>query len=388
MFAHTGRPPEWLRRVALVFILFVPAGIGCLLAAPDEVGAQDKFLKDHSDLDSDGDVDLEDLKLFSSLRLEKDWTEIDWPSWVVADANQLWEKHYHRLFAFIYEYYGIVTSGDPLAVKNPLTRPTRIALTSTGQMWVSDPGVGSVFLLNSSRQRVGELRGFESPFGIAVDANGRLYVGDDYLNRIEVYEPDGRFVRNIGVGLIRKPVDIDIHDGLVYVADLDAAVIWVFDTLGTHKRTIRKGQLGAPMAVKVVTRLNAVLQEVTELYVADAKDHFVKVYDTQGQLLRIFGGFPTSSGSSWGWGTVTWNWKGKFVTPQSIDFDADGKIHVLDIYIQKVQILDPVTGTYEDDYGEVGDGEEQFRLPLGIVIDGAGKTLAADSQLARVEVIR
>jgi DNA-binding beta-propeller fold protein YncE len=351
---------------------------------PDTAVAEYVQHKDHSDIDEDGDVDLDDLKEFSRTKLETDWAAIDWPSWVVDPDNQRWDKHYHRLFLFIYDYWDI-DSGDPLAVKNKIVRPTRIAMKPNDEMWVTDPGVGSVFLLNSSLQRIGELRGLDQPLGIALDSSGRLYVGDDERDRIEVFEPTGRFVRSFGAGLIRKPVDIDIHKGLVYVADAEAGVVWVFDTLGEHKRTIRKGMLSSPIAVEVATRENEWLQLVDEVYVLDKNDHFCKIYDTKGVLKSFFGGFPQEEGGMW---NSTWVWKGTLPSPQSLFLDDEGMLHVLDIYLQKVQILDPYDGSYVDHYGAVGSEAEQFKLPLDIAIDSEDRVLAADSQLARVEVIR
>ena len=170
-------------------------------------------------------------------------------------------------------------------------------------------------------------------------------------------------------------MDIDIDDDdLVYVADPEASVVWVFDTLGNHVRTIRRGLLAEPVAVLVATRENELLQPVEEVYVLDKKDYFVKVYDTEGKLLRFFGGFPTSSG----WWVKTWDSDGHLVSPQSLFMDADAKPHV----------LDPVDGSYDSRYGAVGDADDEFRLPLDIETNSDGQTLVTDSQRARVGVIR
>ena len=37
---------------------------------------------------------------------------------------------------------------------------------------------------------------FDTPHGIALDSAGRLYVADRVNNRIQIFEPDGKFVAN------------------------------------------------------------------------------------------------------------------------------------------------------------------------------------------------
>ncbi len=343
--------------------------------------AKDK--KDHSDLDRDGDVDLDDLRLFAERRVEEDWDQVDWTTWI--DENSRWDKHYYRLFAFIREYFSLDTATDPLRVVHGLMRPTRLAIDTEYRMFVTDPGAGAVFFLDGDRQITAELRGFEAPLGIAVDGSHRIYVGEDVRDCVEVYDTSGRKLLSIGETLIRKPVDLDIGpDGNLYVADAEASVVWVFDLAGRHLRTIRKGMLGQPIAVDVAVRTDSAGVDVTEVYVLDKSDYCVKVYDTDGKFLRYFGGFPDKSG----WWNVTWDWEGKFVSPQSVFLDPDGKLHVLDVYLMNVQVLDAVDGAYVEDYGTVGNGLGEFRLPLDIERTELGKVLVTDADLSRVEVIR
>jgi len=65
------------------------------------------------------------------------------------------------------------------------------------------------------------------PISVAVDGENRVYVADDWNNRVQVFDPSGAYLTSIGgswssdSGEFRFPVGIDIDkDGNVYVSDL------------------------------------------------------------------------------------------------------------------------------------------------------------------------
>jgi hypothetical protein len=270
----------------------------------------------------------------------------------------------------------------PLAVKNANHRPTRLALGPNGNLYVSDAKVGSVFIYDANLQVTGEFKDLDSPVGVAVNSAGFIYIGNSRLGRVEKYNPQGQRIATIGEGMIRMPTDLTLDQaGNLFVADPDSNVVWVFKPDGTALKPIRKGDLKSPMAVEIAYDPNGSGQQ--ELYVADKGNYLVKVFDLQGNLLRSFGGFPTKSG----WFNPTWNYQGKFVSLQSLAVDAQGLLHAVDININKIQILDPVTGGYIAEYGEYGTGAGQIKLPLDIIINNAGDVIVANSDNKRVEVI-
>ncbi len=295
---------------------------------------------------------------------------------------------YFRGYAVNYVGTGYSPDGsfvieDPLAVKHSNDYPTRLALGPNGQLYVSDPKVGSIFIYDSQLVITGELKGLDSPVGVAVDSAGFIYVGNCWLNYIEKYNSQGKVVATIGEGKIRKPTDLTLDwDDNLYVADSQSNLVWVFKTDGTLLRTIRKGGLKSPIAVEVSYYDDGTGQSIGELFVADKGNYLVKVFDLQGNLLRSFGGFVEKGGMM---GT-TWYWKGKFISLQSLAVDAQGNLHALDVYMNRVQILDPVTGEYIADYGEYGTGVGQLKLPMDIIIHN-GNTLVANSGNKRVEII-
>ena len=273
---------------------------------------------------------------------------------------------------------------DPLAVKHANDYPTRLALGPNGNLYVSDPKVKSIFIYDTNLQLTGELKGLPSPLGVAVNSAGFIYVGNAGVGNVEKYNSRGKLVATIGQGMIRVPNDLALDwDGNLYVADNNSNLVWVFKPDGTLLRTVRRGGLKSPMAVEVAYYDDGTGQIIGELFVADKGDYLVKVFDLQGNLLRSFGGFPEKGGMM---GT-TWYWKGKFIGLQSLAVDAQGNLHALDIYMNRVQILDPVTGAYIADYGEPGTAPGQLKLPMDIIINNGGDVIVANSDNKKVEII-
>ncbi len=274
---------------------------------------------------------------------------------------------------------------DRLEVKNALTHPARLALGPGDQLYVSDPKVKSIFIYDSSLQLTGELKDLDSPVGVTVDSFGTIYVGNTGAGNVEKYSSEGILLETIGAGSVRMPTDLTLdQDDNLYVADAQSNLIWVFRPDGTLLRTIRKGGLKFPIGVEIAYHDDGTGQMVGELYVADKENYLVKVFDLQGNLQRSFGGMVEKEGMF----STTWNWKEKFLSLQSITMDAQGRLHALDLYMNKIQILDRVTGaTMAAAYGEYGTEPGQLKLPLDIIVNSVGKVIVANAENKKVEII-
>jgi peptidylamidoglycolate lyase len=61
---------------------------------------------------------------------------------------------------------------------------------------------------------------FVVPHGIAVDAAGKVYVADRENDRIQVFTPDGKFLRQWKSPAFGRPYGVRVgSDGLLYIAD-------------------------------------------------------------------------------------------------------------------------------------------------------------------------
>ncbi|MHC4215168.1 MAG: NHL repeat-containing protein, partial [Planctomycetota bacterium] len=232
----------------------------------------------------------------------------------------------------------------------PEDYPTRIALVSDDTVCISDAHSGRVLIYNSSLEKVGQIVGLDLPLGVAADSNERIYVGNNGRDNVEVYNDLGIKLSTIGDGEISMPVDltIDKQDKL-YVADSLSDNIKVYDPNGAWLFNIGQtgsanGQFKFPSALAITYKQQPDGNEVAELYVADQANYRIQVFDLEGNFKRTFGEIQGENES----------WEGKFVKLQSLDFDAQGRLHVVDSCMNRVQILDPNDGSYIDFYGNYG----------------------------------
>jgi DNA-binding beta-propeller fold protein YncE len=133
----------------------------------------------------------------------------------------------------------------------PFNRPTGVAITPAGDIFVSD-GYGNARvhrfdasgkLLHSWGEPGGEPGRFRLPHDIAVDARGRLLVADRENSRIQLFDQEGNLLE-VRYSVMRPTGIFVAADGLVYVSQLCMRVS-VFDEDG---RVVT--QWGNPSTVK------------------------------------------------------------------------------------------------------------------------------------------
>lgn len=332
------------------------------------------------DIDGNLRVDLKDLALVSGFWLGPNCSD---PLWCDgADLDQSQRVDMGDLVVLGRNWLTI----HPGYFSVPQDHPTRLAMASEETICVSNSHTGTVLLYDSAMATAGEISGLDRPLGVAADSAGRIYVGNNGRDNVEVYNSLGVKLFNIGDGEILMPVDLclDRQDNL-YVADSLSDHVKVYDPCGVWLFNIGQtgsdvGQFIAPSAVKVVYREIAPGDEVAELYVADQGNFRIQVFDLAGNFQRTFG--KIIGMRSWRWEV----WTGKFIKLQSLDFDALGRLHVVDCYMNKIQILDPDSGTYIDSYGSYGVSAGLLNLPLDVLITPAGQILVANHENHRLEV--
>ncbi len=260
---------------------------------------------------------------------------------------------------------------------NTLYSPIRITAGPDDRLFVSDSKSNSVFIIKNLLAE-GELKGLSRPLGVAVDAAGNIYVGNDGRDNVEVYDTSGSKLREYGTGTIQMPnsLALDRNENL-YVADSQANNIKVYAADGRLLHTFGGTLLQFPVSVTVAYR--AANGGVGEVYVADQMHAKIQVFSLNGTFLRSYG-TKLAMGNT--------GWQGKFVQLQSLAVDAAGRLHVLDSSLSNVQILDADTGAYLDSYGSMGTAEGQLNLPLDITITGNNQVVVTNNQNHRVDMLR
>jgi DNA-binding beta-propeller fold protein YncE len=381
-----GRTPEFYVRHYSLLLPVINTKFGC----------------DLSDVNKDYNVNIDDLAIFGAMYLEMNWDNIDWCAFYVATSigekfnskpTTYYAEHFRSLLSFIKDYYQCDTGPLALTVENKpksLVRMTA-ATDGSGQYYISDNRVGSVFVYDSNLQLTGELKNLDKPLGIAIDSQGYLLVGNDGRNNIEVYDPiDGSFLISFGDGLVKMPTSITIGpDGKIYVTDSRSHNVHVFDpayislgTIGSHGEG--ESELSFPVDSVIVDRTDG----STLLYVADQGNHRLQVYGLDGVWLESIY-FEGTEGENCNWFTGVCEVPGApaFTRLQALDTDSQGRLHVLDIFSAQVLIMNADDGEFLDLYGEYGNGVGLLKNPIDILVTAGNSAKVTDSRSDTVEVL-
>ena len=161
------------------------------------------------------------------------------------------------------------------------------------------------------------------PAGVAVDAFGRIVVADGALHRLHRFEDDGRWLGESGSlgsdpGQLRRPGSVAMLGALtVAVLDRENRRVEGYDLFGRRLGTIidllsstLSGSLGRvdPAALAA--------DRSQTLYVADVDADRVLVFDGSGRYLRTLGGFGARPGSFRGLAGLTTGPRGEIVTAE------------------------------------------------------------------------
>ena len=367
---------------------YIAGTYGCVVAEAQS---------DKSDLNGDGVVDLADLALFSTNYLERSWETVDWCAFHGAtmagadfegQSTKYYLQHFPALLDFINEHFncgGVEPPPNNFALENNPRFLGRIADATgiTGNYYVSDPRVGSVFIYNELMGLTGELKGLNKPLGVAVDAQGRILVGNNGRDNIEVFDSGtGELVAVFGEGIVEMPTAITIDGGgNIYVTDSRKNRVFVFDSAFNLVRTIGKSGVGDdtlrfPMDT-------AILQG--EIFVADQKNFRVQVFDLAGDWQRSIT-FEGTEGQNCNWqGICEIPGLPPFTRVQALASDSLGRLHVLDNYAAAAVILDPADGSFINVYGGYGSGSGQLQVPMDVSVSATDMATVTAGDGGRIE---
>jgi DNA-binding beta-propeller fold protein YncE len=168
------------------------------------------------------------------------------------------------------------------------------------------------------------------PAAIAIDADGKVYISDEALHRISIFDAQGRFLAKWGVqgnaaGMFNRPAglafDLEHHllvvDGLNYRIQRYTADGRFLEQWGRQGQGPREFNLPWGIAV----------DRAGDVYVADWRNDRLQKFDAQGKWLASYG----TSGRG----------DGEFSRPAGVAVDAEGLIYVSDWGNERVQILSP-----------------------------------------------
>jgi tripartite motif-containing protein 71 len=205
--------------------------------------------------------------------------------------------------------------------------------------------------------------------GIAA-AGDALLVADTFNDRVQQFTLDGRFVRTIGVGKLKRPQGLTADAHQVLVADDNDHRVVRFDRDGRYVEVggaygRGAGQLRYPYDVSLDGARNA--------WIAD---------DIGGRVVELNAHLaPKATYGHFGHGP------GQFAFPRSLAVDpATGRVYVADTANERIQVLN-ARGRLIGGWGVSGRGPGNVTDPADVAFDALGHLAVADTIDNRIEVL-
>ena len=240
------------------------------------------------------------------------------------------------------------------------------------------------------------------PAGIALDSDGNVYVTDEWLNRVSVFDGDGNVLSfwgspGEGDSDFNRPsgIAVDGEDNLYIVDSLNHRVQKYTKAGGFLAQWgglgARDGEFNSPWGITV--------DERGYVYVADHKNHRAQKFTDEGEWVATFGSFGTG--------------RGQLNRPADVAVDADGDVYVCDWANNRVQAY-AADGEFITSF--IGDAQQltkwhqqtvdanadvmkarrrvyslepewRFALPTAVAFDGTkSRLIVADTQRGRLQM--
>lgn len=213
------------------------------------------------------------------------------------------------LFLIAFGSYGNVVDGETPGGR--MNEPWGVAVGTDGMVYVADTWNhriqvftpdGQFLRMWSNFDAGGVVDGFWGPRGIAVDQQNRVFVTDTGKQRVVVFDSQGNYLTQFGglgleVGKLDEPVGIDIAaDGKVYVADTWNYRVQVFepDASGLQYQSVFYWDVDAWQSQSLDNKPFLQLDENENVILTDPDRGRVIVFNKDGQYQYLWGGFDNS----------------------------------------------------------------------------------------------
>ena len=365
-----------------------------------------------------------------------------------VQASQIRQGIFDIWWARDYRRYGEATGGSYSLTSWPVSEGMSFYVRRDVAAQIWNLGVGDTSILASQSSEVNPCvanwrpisadvvfsapltAALRKPVDIAIGADGRVFVADEFNNRIVVFDEDGRYLQEYTVsgsasGAFTRPNGVAIGmDGNLVVADTWNYRIEVLDPSGTPLEAWgQPGQFGAAALTEPVDGFWGPRDVTTDadgnIYVSDTGNKRIRVYDALGEFLRDIGGAGSDIG--------------QLEEPAGLAIHSDGRLFVADTWNRRVSVFNiagapmytfSVRGWYEDlgnrpylaldearnilyvsdpdaarvlvydtrgnclgSFGQPGDapyGQNQFGTTAGLAVDAQGRVYVVDAGGNRV----
>jgi len=327
-----------------------------------------------------------------------------WPADVAVDSSDNvyvsdWDNHRVQKFDSSGTYIGTVgvTQVPYLVDTTRLNGPWGIALAADGSLYVAESrgyrlvkldsdgnqlwAVGEPGIYGSDDDHFGDW--WTGPEGnLGIDSSGRVYVPDTPNNRIQIFNSSGTLVGTLGTyGSGNYQFDCPtgiaispINDD-IYVADRCNHRVQVFNSNKIYKDTL--GVTGVTDSGNSHFNLpyGVAVDTSGNVYVVDTDNHRIQIFDSSHTYQRTIG-VTGESGDDFG----------HFYYPHAVAVDGEGRVYVASGWSNvRIQVFDD-TGAYLTTIGgQWGSNTGEMRFPAGVAVDDEGNVYVTEVENHRIQ---
>ncbi len=254
-----------------------------------------------------------------------------------------------------------------------------------------------------SADGTGSAASFNSPFGVAVDATGNVYVADLSSNKIRKITPAGVVSTLAGSGVagsadgtgsaasFNNPYGVAVDAaGNVYVTDQTNQKIRKITPAGVVSTLAGSGELGSVdgtgSAASFYNPTGVAVDAAGNVYVADLTSNKIRKITPAGVVSTLAGSGVYVSADGTGSGA-------SFKGPAGVAVDATGNLYVTDRYSNKIRKITPagvvstMVGSGVAGNADGSGSAASFNYPTGVAVDAAGNVYVADVNNQKIRKI-
>ena len=265
-------------------------------------------------------------------------TTLQQPNSVYADAFRVYVTDFLPARVFVFDRGERKTTILDNTSQIKLINPGAITVDAIGTVWVSDTTQGRVFGFDRFGKllyTIGKMAEIGLPSGLASDhRRNRLYVADEHSHQVKVFDSLGGRVyegsRVLEIGTSGRPAEdlkfpgaltLD-REGNLYVLDTVRRRVQVYAPDGKFVRGVN---FSGTTPGQAVNPKGIALDSEGHLYVTDMVSNNVLVFDREGVLLLTWGRTGTLIGDFW--------------SPAGIFIDDQDTIYIADQTNSRVQVF-------------------------------------------------